>query len=478
MSRRSSPHRAARIGLAFLLSLGVAAGLIAVAGPASAAGAANPFSPAYGHPYRHGAIPTRTANNQMRSYQAAHSVATPDTADNLSYRGGGDGIGVTTGAEKVYLVFWGSQWGSSNTDGNNNTTLSGDPSHMAPRLQQLMKGLGVNNEQWSVVMTQYCEGVAAGAQTCLPSAPHVGYPTGGAFAGIWVDTRTAAPGSANGHQIAFEAVEAATHFGNTAASANRNAQYVIVSPHGTTPDGFNAGAPFCAWHDWNGDSRLTGGAASSSVGDIAFTNLPYLTDVGADCGQGFVNSGDAGTLDGVTIVEGHEYAETITDQTFGGWVDSSGNENGDKCIWLRTGPGASANVAFSTGSFAMQSTWSNRVSGCQTIAGPPARLVALSGDGELVPVRQNIPAPVVQVQDANGAGVANVPVTFTVSGRASLADGGRTMTVMTDLGGQAMCGSLRAGNVTGTATITASSDLLAPITFTDVITTPDGGLPH
>ncbi len=363
MARSVFARWAPRAGLACLSSLVLAAGLFAPSAPAQAA-VSNPFSPAYGHPYRHGVVPTRAVNDQMRSYQAVHPNVVPNAAGDLSYGGAVDGIGVTTGAPRVYLVFWGSQWGSSGTDGNGNTTLSGDPSGMAPRVQQLMKGLGAGNELWSGVMTQYCQGVSAGTQTCPASAAHVGYPTGGAYAGIWVDTSAAAPSSANGHQIGTEAVKAASHFGNTTAAANRNSQYVIVSPTGTTPDGFNAGGGFCAWHDWNGDTTLTGGAVSSSVGDIAFTNLPYITDAGSSCGQGFVNS--PGTLDGVTIVEGHEYAETITDQNpAGGWTDSSGQENGDKCAWVSSGAGASANVAFSTGTFAMQTTWSNDVSGCQ-----------------------------------------------------------------------------------------------------------------
>jgi hypothetical protein len=363
MTRTVSPRWAARIGLASLSSLVLAIGAMAFAVPAEAA-TTNPYDPAYGHPYRHGAIATRAVNDQMRAYQLAHPNLAAAAASDLNYGGGVHGIGVTTGKEKVYLVFWGSQWGSAGTDGNGNTTLSGDPSGMAPRVQQLFKGIGVNNELWSGVMTQFCEGVSAGAQVCPASAAHVGYPTGGAYAGIWVDTSTASPKSANGHQIGVEAVAAASHFGNTTASANRSAQYVIVSPRGNTPDGFNAGGNFCAWHDWNGDSTLTGGGVSSSVGDVAFTNLPYVTDAGSSCGQGFVNS--PGTLDGVTIVEGHEYAETVTDQNpAGGWTDSSGAENGDKCAWVSSGAGASANVAFSTGSFAMQTTWSNDVSGCQ-----------------------------------------------------------------------------------------------------------------
>jgi serine protease len=95
--------------------------------------------------------------------------------------------------------------------------------------------------------------------------------------------------------------------------------------------------------------------------------MPYLTDMGASCGQSYVNAGSAGTLDGVTIVEGHEYSETITDQNpAGGWTDSTGYENADKCAWNGVGgTGGAQNVSFATGSFPMQATYSNDISGCQ-----------------------------------------------------------------------------------------------------------------
>jgi serine protease len=176
---------------------------------------------------------------------------------------------------------------------------------------------------------------------------------------VWVDESAAAPAAASGHQIGQEAVNAAGHFGNTSSTLNRNAQYVIISPHGTDPDNYETQG-FCAWHDYTGDSTLSGGAVSSPYGALAFTNLPYIPDAGSGCGQNFVNSGSAGTLDGVSIVEGHEYAETITDQfPAGGWTDSSGNENGDKCAWISSGQGASQNISLTTGTFAVQSTWAN-----------------------------------------------------------------------------------------------------------------------
>ena len=110
---------------------------------------------------------------------------------------------------------------------------------MAPYLQELMKGLGTGGELWSGVLTQYCDGVATGAQTCPASnTQHVAYPTGGALAGVWVDESTASPQPATGHQLGVEAVNAAAHFGNTTAASNRDAQYVIISPTGTNPDGW------------------------------------------------------------------------------------------------------------------------------------------------------------------------------------------------------------------------------------------------
>jgi serine protease len=312
----------------------------------------NPYAPAYQHPYRHGAVPTIQTAARMKAYANANGTAA--STANLSYRGGNDGIGVTTGPERVYLVFWGSQWGGVGTDGNGYTTLSGDPAGEGPRLQAMYKGLGTGNEQWSGVMTQYCEGVASGAQSCPNDAPHVAYPAGGTLADVWVDESGTAPAQASGGQLAQEAVNAAQHFGNTSAIANRNAQYVVLSPTGTHPDNFPS-AGFCAWHSW----------AGSSYGDIAYHNMPYVPDAGGSCGQNAVNGGGAGSLDGVTIVDGHEYAETITDQNpAGGWLDSSGAENGDKCSWRSPGTtGGMGNLTLSNGTFAMQGTWSNDANG-------------------------------------------------------------------------------------------------------------------
>lgn len=365
MSRLNSRWLGVLAASAFL---GLSAG--AIASPSQSDGM-NPYSPAYGHSYRHGPVPTREAHSQMGAWAALHAARTAGTASSklLGYGGGVDGIGVTSGTPKVYLVVYGNQWGTAGTDANGNLTLTGDPVGAVPYLQNLFKGLGTGGELWSGTMTQYCDGslVSTGATFCPTGAPHIGYPTGGALAGVWYDNSVASPSNATGAQLAQEAIKAAQHFGNTTAASNRYVQYVVLSPTGTHPDGFNTSSgQFCAWHDWNGDQGV-----SSPVGDVAFTNMPYVYDMGASCGENFVNSGSTGALDGFSIVEGHEYAETVTDQNpAGGWTNrtrrssSYGQENGDECAWISSGQGKSADVVMANGTFAMQSTWSNDTNEC------------------------------------------------------------------------------------------------------------------
>jgi len=335
--------------------------------PLHGSGSANPYSPAAGHRYRRGVVPTIGRQRQMHRWAAQHVAVPALNSLDLSYGGGVHRQGVTRGQEKVYLVFWGSQWGSHSTNGHGDITLAGDPSGEAPYLQQLFKGLGTGRERWSGVMTQYCDAVAYNAKSCPANSWHVAYPSGGPLAGVWVDESGAAPDAATGNQLGAIAIAAAHHFGNTTSASNRDAQYAIISPTGTHPDGFNTPTgQFCAWHDDTADPNLPAGPVKSKL-DAAFTNLPYVTDLGPSCGENFVNSGNTGILDGASIVEGHEYAETITDQypAFG-WTNTAtgGAENGDLCAWNEPDtPGGTNDLTLPTGTFAMQSTWANDNSG-------------------------------------------------------------------------------------------------------------------
>lgn len=234
-------------------------------------------------------------------------------------------------AGMVFLVFWGSQW-------NNN-----DPSGEAALLQNFFNGTG--GSSWNETVTQYCEGVATGTTQCGASGTAVGNYSN-TLGGVWFDNAVAAPAHPKQSAIAAEAVRAAAHFGGVTP----NMQFVVATATGNNSTGF--GSSYCAYHS----------STSSPSGEVAYTNLPYITDAGANCGAGFNGLGPNA---GITIVAGHEFAESETDPFPNtGWVDGGGAEIGDKCAWIGTGSqGAAGDVALSSGSFPVQSLWSNAFGG-------------------------------------------------------------------------------------------------------------------
>jgi len=251
------------------------------------------------------------------------------TGNNLYFHGGNPGV--VTGSDKVYLVFWGSGW-------------SNDPSGEAALLESFFGKVG--GSTWNNSVTQYCQAIASGTSDCssVSLANHAANPTG-VLGGFWFDN-SSAPRKPRQSQLAAEAVRAAANFHNTTAASNTTVQYVIATATGNSASGF--GTSYCAWHS----------STSSTYGNIAYTNLPYITDAGASCGANF---NGLGSKAGITIVEGHEFAETETDIfPNGGWLDSGGAENGDKCAWSS----ATANVSFGGGSFPVQPLWSNANGGC------------------------------------------------------------------------------------------------------------------
>ncbi|HEY3860067.1 MAG TPA: hypothetical protein VGM47_10720 [Gammaproteobacteria bacterium] len=274
--------------------------------------------------------PTVEGARTQHENAAAAQKARPRKSVNLTYHGGVGGIGVET-SPKIYLVFFGSQW------------TNNDPSGEATILQNFLSSTG--GSSWENSVTQYCQGVASGTTFCNGAGQAAGNPSG-MLQGVWFDSGSAAPSHPTQSQLAAEGVRAAQHFGNTGSGSNNSTQYVVATATGNSASGF--GTQYCAYHS----------STSSSYGNVAYTNLPYITDAGASCGANFNGLGPNA---GITIVEGHEASETITDQfPNGGWLDGSGAENGDKCAWISSGQGASANVRFPDGqTFPVQSLWSN-----------------------------------------------------------------------------------------------------------------------
>ena len=277
-----------------------------------------------------------TVEQAQRARASSKSSPTSGGSNNLSYHsykshyGGSGGFGVQT-APAIYVVFWGSQW-------NNN-----DPSGEATILESFYAAL--SGSGWSATDTQYCEGVASGTVFCNGRGTAAG--NSPMYVSSWYDNATAAPTQPTQSQIAAEAVRAAGYFGNTSGSVNANAQYVIATATGNNSLGFTR-YEYCAWHSSTG----------SIYGNLPYTYLPYITDAGQACGANFTdaNGVSLGPDAGITIVAGHEMAESVTDPfPSTGWVDGSGSEIGDKCAW----DPATANETLNGSVFPVQPLWSN-----------------------------------------------------------------------------------------------------------------------
>lgn len=252
---------------------------------------------------------------------ASCSETSPPSDCPLVYQGGE----VQT-APRLYLLLWGPQWSPTGAD--------------AVYLTDFLSGLGVEpKDTWSTTMYQY--GGSNGRPTFA----------GDVLQGVFQDLSTP-PSGATQSQLA---AEADAFYANQGITSGVNTQIIVATQSGTCPQGFYAPSCFggsgtyCAWH------------SDTSVYGVPFTNLPYLPDAGGACGEGLVNS--PGTYDGFSIVEGHEFAETVTDPSVGtGWIDTSdpsGGEIGDKCAWVSN----TGDVAFSTGSFPVQPLFSNQALG-------------------------------------------------------------------------------------------------------------------
>lgn len=248
--------------------------------------------------------------------KSAHS-AKPHRTTNLYYHGGAIQQSV-----RVVIVYWGTDWTTS----------------AYTSAKSYIEGFfnGVGGSSWANSTTQYCSGLANGTIQCGTAGTH---PTNPASSATVLYDSTSVPASPTQSQIAARAAAAANTYGNEA-----NTNYMVFTPSGHSENGF--GTSWCAYH--------------SSSGSLSYSYMPYQPDAGASCGMNFVNAGNSGYFDGFSIVGGHEYGETITDPyPSSGWLDSHGSENGDKCAWISSGQGAAADISLKSGSYAVQSLWSN-----------------------------------------------------------------------------------------------------------------------
>ena len=312
---------------------------------------------------------------------------------------------------REYLVLWG--WGApgafgskpctsesfseATATGTQPVTVKCDPDGAGKYMADFVSGIG--GTEWANVQDQYYETTTGGKAFIDES--------GQLLAGVWVDdgpypaglnpnlsgTNASNPaGPTNTYsELAMEATRAAQHFGISGdRAALDNANFIIAQPQAfSDPQAATTSSliGYCAFHDYT-LPESTGNfyyKASGIQSALSYTNMPYTLNAGAGCGQGSVNQ--PGTLDAFTIGLGHEIEETATDpgaesvvgnalsggtQYYGGWYDTlDGYENGDKCAYVGTSPvggllpipGALGNIETRSGTFPVQSLWSDAALG-------------------------------------------------------------------------------------------------------------------
>jgi hypothetical protein len=137
--------------------------------------------------------------------------------------------------------------------------------------------------------------------------------------------------------------------------------YFLVTPNGLGncefggPDncalGGSANGSFCGYHSVTSDSAIT------------YAVIPFNA-VSGHC-QSDNPRPNGSTADPVLSTLSHEHNEMITDPQANGWIDGSGNENGDLCI-SEFGPGGLPwNEVIHGGRYFIQYEWSNDSFSCQ-----------------------------------------------------------------------------------------------------------------
>jgi hypothetical protein len=288
-----------------------------------------------------GVTPSAGSNSQLKSggglgfdagwvqkdgitYHVPHYMATrPATRGQvkpmglLTYRGGPVQVTPT-----VFLIFW-------------NVAKYGDRQGVEPLLTNYIGHMG--GSAHNNIYVQYSEVV--NGNTIYVTNPSNQY------GGSWEDSTNLEPRHPTDSQIAAEAIRGVQHFGY-----NASASYVVVTPHGRSTSGF--GTQWCAYHS----------ATTSNGNLVSYTDLPYIPDAGANCGSNIISppSDESGADEGVTIVEGHEQGESVTDPNPPtGWYNNSYGEIGDICAWTNI-----QNDPFGSFSYSSQPMYSNASNSC------------------------------------------------------------------------------------------------------------------
>jgi len=208
-------------------------------------------------------------------------------------------------------IFWGSSWGSYTGD-----KITGIDSWYT----------GHSGSNYAATSDEY-----TGTNGSVGS-------TGFTHQGHIIDTSTATGGGSTSAILAEVCKQVSA--GNIVPASSGNGYYPVYTdiPRGNTG--------YCAWH--------SAGTCGSTPIQFAYF---FKLDGDSGCDPVDTTTGHSQGLAALANVTGHELAEARSDPaTPGGWYDSSGAENGDKCAWTFHVP----SVSFTNGtSWKIQGEWSN-----------------------------------------------------------------------------------------------------------------------
>jgi hypothetical protein len=265
----------------------------------------------------------RPARIQLNGSTGAETGGPLSGLPNMTYGGGN----VVT-APVIVPVFWGFNQPSAKY-----YYPSQDPYQEIPYALNFLSALPYS--PWLATVQQYFQ---FGAAWYLP--PVNLNPAILKVASPIFDTSSSPAASYRNSDVAAEAQRIAARIGT-----NPDEIIVIFTPHNkVNADLVTQSA--CAEH--------FGATGVLGLPSYTYVSMPYNPDQ-ASCGSRSLGN----TLDGVSIVLGHEIAETLTDPYGGSGWTASGQEIGDLCAWqnLMQTPGHGA-------MYATQPLWSNRARNC------------------------------------------------------------------------------------------------------------------
>jgi hypothetical protein len=223
----------------------------------------------------------------------------------LTYRGGS-----VLYQAAAYSIFWGSSW--------NNASFAGDKITGVDRFFN-----GFSGSNYARTSTEYSDKLGF----ISPLATYNGHV---------IDSSTPPSRNPSVSSMVAEVCKV------TANAPDSNGVYFVYTS--TTAGQVN----YCAWHSW-------GNCSNGAKVQVAY--MPNLDGI-AGCDPGDTTTGNSQGLAAIINVTAHEYLEAITDPRGAGWLDSTGQENADKCAWSFP-PGDGLSTLTNGSRWKLQMEWSN-----------------------------------------------------------------------------------------------------------------------